>query len=70
MVFVVDGSPDRSYEFLRENLTGYEQIGARAGLSPSPPARYKNNLIEEVTVSGLTPKSFSTPRGSITVRER
>jgi putative ABC transport system permease protein len=42
------------YEFLRENLQGYQHIGAMANLSPNPPARYKGHLIDEVTVNGMT----------------
>ena len=29
------------YEFLRDNLQGYQQIGAMANLNPNPTARYK-----------------------------
>ena len=43
------------YEFLRENLQGYQHIGAMANLSPSPPARYKGHLIDEITLNGMTP---------------
>jgi putative ABC transport system permease protein len=42
------------YEFLRDNLQGYRQIGAMANLRPSPPARYKGHLIEEITLNGMT----------------
>ena len=42
------------YEYLRDNLQGYQKIGALANLSPNPPARYKNHLIEEITLNGLT----------------
>ena len=43
------------YEFLRDNLHGYQHIGAFAPLSPRPPARYKGRLIDEVNVNGMTP---------------
>jgi putative ABC transport system permease protein len=43
------------YEFLRDNLQGYQQIGAMANLSPNPPARYKGRTIDEITVNGMTP---------------
>src|SRR5580698_7810324 len=33
------------YEHLRDNLTGYLQIGALTNLSPNPPARYKGHVI-------------------------
>jgi len=42
------------YEFLRDNLQGYQHIGAMANLSPNPPARYKGRLIDEVTLNGMT----------------
>jgi putative ABC transport system permease protein len=47
------------YEFLRENLQGYLEIGAMANLIPSPPARYKNNSIDEIALNAMTP-SFAT----------
>jgi putative ABC transport system permease protein len=42
------------YEYLRDNLRGYLQIGALANLSPNPPARYKSHVIEEITLNGMT----------------
>jgi hypothetical protein len=42
------------YEFLRDNLQGYQRIGAMAVLSPNPPARYKGRLIDEVTLNAMT----------------
>ena len=46
------------YEFLRDNLQGYLQIGAMAVLSPSPPARYHGHTIDEIQLNAMTP-SFS-----------
>ena len=43
------------YEFLSDNLQGYEQIGAMANLQPNPTARYKGHTIEEITVNAVTP---------------
>jgi len=43
------------YEFLRESLVGYKNIGATAQLSPSPEARYRGQVIDEVQLSGATP---------------
>ncbi len=43
------------YEFLRDNLQGYQQIGAMAQLMPNPPARYKGHVIDEVSVNAMTP---------------
>ena len=42
------------YEHLRDNLTGYLQIGALTNLSPNPPARYKGHVIEEITLNAVT----------------
>ncbi len=42
------------YEYLRDNLRGYLQIGALANLSPNPPARYRSHVIEEITLNGMT----------------
>src|ERR1700730_9018308 len=42
------------YEFLRDNLQGYQQIGAMAQLQPNPPARYKGHLIDEVELKAMT----------------
>jgi putative ABC transport system permease protein len=43
------------YEFLKENLTGYKGIGASASLTPAPEARYKDHVMDEVALSGVTP---------------
>jgi len=43
------------YEFLRDNLQGYLQIGAMAVLNPSPPARYKGHVIDEIQLNAMTP---------------
>jgi len=42
------------YEYLKETLRGYRQIGAMAILSPRPAARYKNHTIDEITLDGMT----------------
>ncbi len=43
------------YEFLRDNLTGYEHIGAAANLNPQPDVKYGHQEIDAVVVSGTTP---------------
>jgi putative ABC transport system permease protein len=43
------------YEYLRDNLQGYQQIGAMAQLIPSPPARYKGHVIDEIQLNAMTP---------------
>jgi putative ABC transport system permease protein len=42
------------YEYLRDNLQGYQHIGAMTVLSDSPPARYKTHSIDEVRLAGMT----------------
>jgi len=42
------------YDYLRENLRGYLQIGAMTALTPNPAARYKNHTIDEINVNGMT----------------
>jgi putative ABC transport system permease protein len=53
------------YEFLRDNLQGYQQIGAMANLSPNPSARYKGRLIDEITVNGMTPSFVDIGREKV-----
>jgi putative ABC transport system permease protein len=43
------------YEYLRDNLQGYQHIGALSVLNPNPRVRYKGALIDEVTINGVTP---------------
>ncbi|MGH9453315.1 MAG: ABC transporter permease, partial [Terriglobia bacterium] len=43
------------YDFLRDNLPGYKQIGADAGLNPSPDVKYKTLTVQSVEVSGDSP---------------
>ncbi len=43
------------YEFLKENLTGCKNIGATANLPLPPQARYKGRVIDEVSLSAVTP---------------
>ena len=43
------------YEFLKQNLGGYKNIGADAGVSPRPTIRYETHTLYEVSVRGVTP---------------
>ena len=43
------------YEFLKESLQGYQHIGAFTMLTPRPRARYKEHLIDEIDLRGMTP---------------
>ena len=42
------------YEFLEENLHGYQHIGALAQLTPGPRARYETRLIDEIELKAVT----------------
>jgi putative ABC transport system permease protein len=43
------------YQFLKENLTGYKDIGATAYNGASPTARYKTTTIDEIQLNAVTP---------------
>jgi putative ABC transport system permease protein len=43
------------YEFLKENLRGYKNIGAEAWVWPRPTIRYGTHTLYEVSVRGETP---------------
>ncbi|MBZ5586444.1 MAG: ABC transporter permease, partial [Acidobacteriia bacterium] len=53
------------YEYLRDGLWGYQQIGALGQLSPSPSARYKGHLIDEIQLSAVTPSFVDIGREKI-----
>jgi len=53
------------YEFLRDNLHGYQQIGAFAQLVPNPPARYKSHVIDEIQLNGMTPSFVDIGREKV-----
>jgi putative ABC transport system permease protein len=53
------------YEFLRDNLQGYGQIGALTQLSPNPTARYKGHTIDEITLNAVTPSFADIGREKI-----
>ena len=42
------------YEYLRDTLQGYQEIGAMTVLNPSPPARYKGHVIDEIQLNAVT----------------
>jgi putative ABC transport system permease protein len=48
------------YQFLKDNLSGYKNIGASAehGRNSAPPIRYRNHTLYEVSISGGTPSSI------------
>jgi len=53
------------YEFLRDNLTGYQYISALAQIEPGPEARYKGHVIDEVNLLGLTPSHMDIGREKV-----
>jgi putative ABC transport system permease protein len=53
------------YDYLRENLRDYQAISALSILTPNPRARYKNHLIEEITLDGLTPSHADIGREKV-----
>ena len=46
------------YEYLRDSIGDYQQIGAMSPLNPSPSARREGHVIDEIQLNGMTP-SFS-----------
>ena len=55
------------YEYLQDNLQGYQHIGALSPLNPSPRVRYKGSLIDEVTVNGVTASFVDIGREKVAV---
>jgi putative ABC transport system permease protein len=55
------------YEFLRDNLHGYEQIAAMTQLFPNPPARYQGRVIDEVQLKAMTPSFVDVGREKVAV---
>jgi putative ABC transport system permease protein len=53
------------YEFLKENLLGYQQIGAMANLLPNPAARFKGHVIDEINLKAMTPSFADIGREKI-----
>jgi len=43
------------YEYLRDNLQGYQNIGGLGMLNSGPPVRYRTKTIEEVDLKAVTP---------------
>jgi putative ABC transport system permease protein len=53
------------YDYLTENLRGYQSISAISPLQPSPRARYKTNLIDEINLYGVTPSHADIGREKV-----
>jgi len=55
------------YEFLADNLHGYQHIGAMAPLATSPPARYKTQSIDEIQLTAVTPSFADIGREKVAI---
>ena len=53
------------YEFLKDNLRGYQHIGAFAQLVPNPRARYQTHLIDEIDLKAMTPSFVDIGRETV-----
>lgn len=53
------------YEFLQENLTDYQAIGAMSQLVPQPEARYKTRTIDEIQLTAITPSFTDVGREKV-----
>ena len=53
------------YDYLRDTLQGAEGISAISQLQPSPRARYKTNLIDEIQLLGVTPSHADLGREKV-----
>jgi len=53
------------YEFLRDNLIGYQYMSAQAVLEPGPEARYRGHVIDEVDLMGITPSHADIGREKV-----
>ena len=55
------------YEFLADNLHGYQHIGAMAPLATNPPARYKTQSIDEIQLTAVTPSFADIGREKVAI---
>src|ERR1700739_2872332 len=53
------------YDFVKENLLGYQAISALAQLESGPQARYKGHSIDEVVLTGITPSHVDIGREKV-----
>ena len=53
------------YEFLRDNLVGYQHISAITQLMPQPEAHYRNQSVDEVNLVGVTPSHMDIGREKV-----
>jgi putative ABC transport system permease protein len=53
------------YDYLRDNLQGYQAISAIAPLQTSPRARYQGESIDDITLMGITPSHVDIGREKV-----
>jgi|SRR5579871_717246 len=53
------------YEFLQQNLRGYQHMGALAPPRSGPRARYRNALIDEIDLKAVTPSFVDVGREKV-----
>jgi putative ABC transport system permease protein len=53
------------FEFLRDNIKGYKNIGAQGGLGEGADVKYKGHLLHEVGVSGRTPSMIDIGQAKV-----
>jgi putative ABC transport system permease protein len=53
------------FEFLRDNVKGYKNVGAEAGLGGDTEVKYKGHLMYEVNVSGETPNMIDIGQAKV-----
>ncbi len=55
------------FEYLQENLQGYQEIGAMSQLTPSPKARYKTQSIDEIELNAVSPSFVDIGREKVAI---
>jgi putative ABC transport system permease protein len=53
------------YDFLRENIVGYEEMSALAQRQPNPQARYQGHAVDDVNLTGITPSHANIGREKV-----
>jgi putative ABC transport system permease protein len=53
------------FEFLQQNLRGYQHMGAFSQPRPGPPARFRDRSVDEITVNAVTPGFIDVGREKI-----
>ena len=53
------------YEFLQDNLVGYQAISALSQLQPGPEARYQGHTIDEIALTAITPSHANVGREKV-----